>query len=406
MLTSFDDALALVLGSITREMPRETVPLVLALDRVLGAPIVANEDVPASANSAMDGFAIRAEDVTAASTERPIGLRVIGESAAGAPFPGVLSREDAVRIMTGGVVPRGADAVVEIESTSEADGIVQVRRPVDVGTSIRLAGEDIATGQEVIAAGKTITPGDIGVLASLGVSNVPVRVKPKVGLIATGNELVEAHQRPRRGQLRNSSLPALYALTQQAGAEPIDLGIATDDREDLIEHFESGLRYDVMVTTGGVSAGLYDLVQHLLPELGVEVKFHRVNIRPGKPVLFGTYGDGDERTLVFGLPGNPVSSLVTFRQFVIPALRALLQSTEPPRRLKARTQVAIAKQDDKRHFVRGILSRDVDGNLVVTTTGSQSSGVMRSMSLANCLIIVPESERSIAEGNLVDVEML
>jgi molybdopterin molybdotransferase len=405
-MISYSEALSSITNSIQRTMPMETVPLVLARGRILAQPIVAGENVPASANSAMDGYAIHAEDVSQASVESPATLRVIGEAAAGSVFDGMVGRGDAVRIMTGGLVPEGATAVVEVEATSEADGLVQVRRAVRSGESIRNAGEDVRAGAEVIAAGKRITPGDVGLLATLGITNVPVRVRPTVGILSTGNEIVEAFRVPGPGQVRNSSSPALYAACSDAGVEPIDLGIARDDRDELYDNLEQGLRFDVLLTTGGVSAGAYDYVQHLLPELGVEIQFHKTNIRPGKPLLFGTYGEGQDQTLVFGLPGNPVSSLVTFQIYVIPALRKLSGEVGQPTRIHARLTEEIRKHDSKRHFIRGILSNDAAGDLVVRKTGTQSSGAMSSMSLANCLIIIGEEVERVDAGKMVEVEML
>lgn len=405
-MIAFSDALRIILDNSRRELPVETVPLVLSLGRTLAAPIVAGEDIPSAPNSAMDGYAVRAEDLSTASVESPARLRVIGESAAGKVFQGTLGQGDAVRIMTGGLVPEGANAVIEVESTSEADGIVDARRTLRAGEAIREAGEDIRSGSMVIETGKKITSGDIGVLASLGVVNVPVRVKPKVGILSTGNEIVEPFRTPNPGGVRNSTGPALYAACAEAGAEPIDLGIARDDRDELEEKLEEGLRYDLLLTTGGVSAGAYDFVQHILPALGVDVKFHKVNIRPGKPVLFGTCGEGEHLTLVFGLPGNPVSTMIGFQQFVAPAISALLRRTALSFRLRATLMEPIRKRDDKRLFVRGMLRTGTNGTLEVGTTGTQSSGAMSSMSRANCIIILDEASRDIPAGTMVDVELL
>lgn len=405
-MISFSEALSIVLANSTRTMPVETVPLVLAAGRVLATSIIAAENIPPAPNSAMDGYAIHAEDVTSASVDMPIPLQVIGESAAGAPFAGVVGRGQAVRIMTGGILPEGATGVIEVEATSEAEATVLVRRAIRLWESVRPAGEDVQQGTEVIAAGKRLTPGDVGVLASLGIVNVPVRTKPIVGLLATGNELVEPFRTPSLGQIRNSSLPTLYALCNDFGAEPIDLGIAGDDRDALLEAIEQGLRYDLLVTTGGVSAGEYDLVQHILPELGVSVQFHQVNIRPGKPVMFGTYHVASERTLVFGLPGNPVSTAVTFHQFVLPAMRAMLGMTEQPVRMAARLRSPIKKTDSKRHFIRGIFSTDEAGFPTVATTGTQSSGALSSISKANCLIVLAETNGFQETGDIVTIELL
>lgn len=405
-MLDYTSALRIVLDNCREDRPVETVPLVLSLGRVLAGPVVAAENIPAAANSAMDGYAVRAEDLAGASPERPARLAVVGEASAGTLFRGTLGQGEAVRIMTGGLLPEGANAVVEVEATSEADGIMEARRALRLGESIRNAGDDLRAGAVAIETGKRITPGDIGVLASLGVVNVPVRVKPKVGILSTGNEIVEPFRTPPPGGVRNSTGPALYAACMEAGAEPIDLGIARDDREELEEKLEEGLRYDILLTTGGVSAGIYDFVQQILPALGVQVHFHKVKIKPGKPVLFGTYDEGEHRTLVFGLPGNPVSTLVTFRQFVAPALAALLHRRDAAIPLRARLETPVAKRDDKRHFVRGILAAASDGTLTVSTTGSQSSGAMSSMSRANCLIVLPEESASPAPGDMVLVEMM
>ncbi len=356
-LISYSDAVAIIHQHTTRELPVETVPLVLAAGRVLASPLVAEENIPSRPNSAMDGYALLAEDLAGASVEQPARLRLIGESSAGSLFQGCVGRGEAVRIMTGGVIPDGANAVIEVEATSEADGIVEARRGVRPGASIRNVGEDMAAGDEVIAAGKKLTPGDIGVLASLGVVNVPVRVKPKIGILSTGSEVIEPFRSPAPGQVRNSTAPALYAACMELGAEPIDLGIARDDREELEEKLEEGLRYDILITTGGVSAGAYDYVQRILPELGVEVRFHKVAIKPGKPILFGTFGDGDQRTLVFALPGNPVSTLLTFREFVAPAVRTMQRRLDESG--ATFNEACSASTEVKRKFV---LRQKIDGS--------------------------------------------
>lgn len=401
----YREALRIILDEIRDTLPTETTPLVLSAGRVLAQDIVAAENIPSMPNSAMDGYAVCTTDLAQASSQDPIQLRVIGEVAAGAPFAGEVNSGEAVRIMTGGIIPNGADGIIEVESTSEENGVVSVHRSILPGNSIRSAGEDIQAGQVVIAKGKKIGPGDIGVLASLGVTNVPVRVKPKVAILSTGNEVIEAHKTPSPGQLRNSSGPALYAACVETGGEPIDIGIAGDDRDQLEDGLEQGLRFDILLTTGGVSAGAYDLVQHLLPELGVEICFHKVNIKPGKPVLFGLYKEGGQRTLVFGLPGNPVSSLVTFYGLVAPAIRAMLGAWPEPLQLSAELEEDIIKKDGKRHSIRGIL-RHHQGSLLVRTTGTQSSGAMSSMSKGNCLIIVDEETSEIRKGTLVTVELL
>lgn len=407
-MIAYSEAIREVLHNVRAQLPSETVPLVLSLGRFLAEDIVAAENIPAAANSAMDGYAIRANDSAEATEQNPARLHLIGESAAGNLFTGKVGAGQAVRIMTGGILPEGADAVIEVESTSEEEenGSVLVRRTIRPGTAVRKAGEDVCTGEHVIPKGKRITPGDIGVLASLGVTNVPVQVKPKVAILATGDEVVEPHRQIAPGQIRNSSGPALYAACVLAGAEPIDLGIAGDNRQDLEEGLENGLRFDILLTTGGVSAGRYDLVQNVLPEMGMTVCFHQVNIKPGKPMLFGVYEEGEQRTLVFALPGNPVSSLVTFHGFVAPAIRAMLGADPEPFRLAAQLEHPIDKHDQRRHSVRGVLRPEENESLTVRTTGTQSSGAMSSMSRANCLIVVDETTSTLEAGTTVTVELL
>ncbi|MCE2503256.1 MAG: molybdopterin molybdotransferase MoeA [Chlorobi bacterium] len=405
-MISYSEALQTILDEVITPLPSERVPLVLSLGRTVAEGIVATEQIPAYNNSAMDGYAVLSEDTRAASQKSPARLRVIGEAPAGAPFQGSVEPGTAVRIMTGGIVPDGANAVVEVESTEEKEDTVHVLRSVSVGSSIRLAGEDIKIGEEIIPVGKRLQPGDIGVLASLGITNVPVRIKPKVGILATGNEVIEPHRKPEPGQLRNSNGPALYAACVRAGAEPIDLGIAEDDRNELLDSLETGLQYDLLLTTGGVSAGDYDLLQTLLPELGVKVRFHKANIKPGKPVLFGLRQEGERKTLVFGLPGNPVSSLVTFQVFAVPAITSMLGEKTEGDGMTALLEDEITKKDNKRHFMRGVLQFSEDGNPTVSITGTQSSGAMSSMSKANCFILIDEETQHVGPGEPVRVKLI
>ncbi len=405
-MLSYQEALSIVLREAAeRELSVETTPLVLSSGRVLANDIVANESLPSADNSAMDGYAVVASDTVGATSESPVTLRVVGESAAGAPFSGFVDRGMAVRIMTGAVVPDGSDGVVEVEVTEEGDGYVTIRKEIPAGRSIRRIGEDVKSGSVAIDSGRVITPSMVGLLAALGVTNVPVRVKPIVGILSTGSELVEPHVFPAHGQVRNSSQAALYAACQEARAEPVSLGIATDDREELREKIEDALRYDIVVTTGGVSAGVYDYVTTLLPELGVNVLFHRIAIRPGGPVLFGVHGDREQKTLFFGLPGNPVSTLVTFDRIVRPAVSRLLRERDTSIELYATLDVNVRKKDGKRQFVRGVIEMR-DGELHARPTKTQSSGALSSIANANCLIVLEEEVREAPAGTRVPVWLL
>ena len=402
-MISFNTALTAILNSVRPSTGTESVPLILSLGRTLSSAITANEDYPAEANSAMDGFAVRAADTAGASKDAPVRLHIIGDAPAGKPCPLPLNPGEAVAIMTGGILPTGADAVVQVEVTRREGDDVLILRETPAGTAVRPAGEDIRSGEEILRAGRRITPADIGVLATTGHAGVPVRIKPKVAVLSTGNELVEPAHQPPRGHLRNSSGPALIAAVHAAGAEAIDLGIVGDAREELEEAIETGLQYDLLLTTGGVSAGEYDFVQHLLPEAGVTVAFHGVAIRPGKPLMFGTRDDGDLRTWVFGLPGNPVSSLVTFEIFVRPLLRGLLGQDPHTPTFRARLRGSITKRDDKRHFQRALLTVAEDGHWQAEPLYNQSSGAMSSLSRGNGLIVVPEDAREVGDGEMVEV---
>jgi len=402
----FDSARRTVFDAAQPRQPTETVPLVLAAGRILAQPITALEDIPSAANSSMDGYAVRAADVAGAVGNNGTTLRVLGEAAAGKPFEGTVEPGTAVRIMTGGLLPHGADAVVESEAAEEGEDVVLVRRAVQAGHAVRPAGEDVRAGEVVLHPGKRLVPGDIALLGALGVVNVPVRVRPIVGILSTGAELVPPHAVPGAGGIRNSTGPALYAAVTEAGAEPIDLGIVGDDRDALAERIEEGLRYDVLITTGGVSVGAHDLVREALELHGVEVQVHGVAIKPGKPFLFGVHGAGQAQGYVFALPGNPVSTLITFHLFVRPALLGLMGATGRDRVIRAVVDEAVSKSDTKRHFVRGVLGVNDRGEQVVRTTGTQSSGAVSSMGRADCLMVLPEASNGVERGDEVDVLLL
>ncbi len=304
--------------------------------------------------------------------------------------------------MTGGMIPTGADAVVPIEATNaNGGGSVLVASPVQSGQHIRLAGEDIRRGETILERGTVIGPPQLGVLASLGHTKVPVFRKPLVRILATGDELVDVNRNPKEGQIRNSSTETLAAYAAQEGGEPDSLGIVPDKRRRLKSRIKEGLDGDILLITGGVSVGKYDYVKEVLEELGVEIKFWKVNIKPGRPLVFGQF----KRTLVFGLPGNPVSTSVTFLQFVRPALHKMGgRAPSPPLSIHALIDHDFSKSDGKRHYVRCIVE-SIDGQLRARSTGTQSSGVMSSMSKANALMIIPEDVTHLQQGDSVQVEM-
>lgn len=406
-MNTAEEALNIILGSVAL-LPDECVPLLRAHQRVLAQAIVADGDVPFFDNSSMDGFALSSADTRSATEIAPVTLQVVGEVAAGSTFSQAIPEQSAVRIMTGAPIPPGADAVLELEAVVAKNGSVQLGKPVATGRNIRKKGEDILAGSTAVERGTFLRASHMGVLASLGVTTVPVYRKPFVALLTTGNELVGVDQKPQAGQIRNSNAFSLWGLTEESGALPVNLGTARDDEEELALKLREGLQQDMLVTSGGVSVGAYDYMLKLLGQIGVDIKFWKVNIKPGMPLLFGVHHDSArQRDIpVFGLPGNPVSTIVTFLQFVRPAIHKMTgREHAKPIRLAATLEHDFQKKDVKRHFVRGIV-RNENNRFVVHSTGSQSSGALTSMVKANCLIVIPEERMEIKAGEEVDIELL
>jgi molybdopterin molybdotransferase len=376
----------------------ETVALRQARGRVLAEEVRSERDVPPFVNSAMDGYAVRARDVAQASAPQPVRLRVLGEIRAGAAPPGAVQPQTALRIMTGAMIPEGSDAVVRVEDTTEQDGTVEVRVPVAAGTSLRAAGSDLHRGDLLATAGRVLTPGLIGVLASAGRIAVQSIRRPRVLLLTTGDELREPGEALGPGQITNTNRYTLLAAVEEAGGIVIDAGVARDELGDLTERLEGAGETDLVVTTGGVSMGAYDLVRGLLEERGA-VTFWQVALRPGKPLMFATVG----RVPLIGLPGNPVSSLVAFELFVRPALLKLQGRTDLERpRLTAVTEVALQNPPHLEQYFRGIARRDGE-RIVVRLTGDQGSHVLRSMADANCLVVVPLGTSQVPAGAPVEI---
>jgi molybdopterin molybdotransferase len=376
----------------------ETVALTSARDRVLAEEVRSERDVPPFANSAMDGYAVRALDVAEASATRPVRLRVIGEIRAGAAPPTAVQPQTALRIMTGAMIPHGSDAVVRVEDTAEQDGTVEVRVPVAAGTSLRPAGSDLHRGDLLATAGRVVTPGLIGVLASAGRVAVRCIRRPRVLVLTTGDELREPGEALGPGQITNTNRYTLLAAVQEAGGIVIDAGVARDERRDLIDRLGAAGETDLVVTTGGVSMGAYDLVRGLLEEREA-VTFWQVALRPGKPLMFATVGG----VPLIGLPGNPVSTLVGFELFVRPALLKLQGRTDLERpRLTAITEESLENPPHLEQYFRGIARHD-GAQIMVRLTGDQGSHVLRSMADANCLVIVPLGTSEVAAGSPVEI---
>jgi len=381
----------------------ERVSLFSGPGRVLAEDVTARHDVPPHNNSAMDGYAVRSEDVQGASPEKPVLLEVIEDLPAGYVSRQPVGPHQAIRIMTGAPIPEGADAIVRVEDTQSGSGRhVMILTAVPPCYDLRLAGEDIQKGQVILRSGKMLRPAEIGVLASVGRSTIQVYQRPQVAVLATGDELVEIDEPLQPGKIINSNSYSLAALVRESGAIPIQLGIAGDTRDELEHAFAQGLRADVLISSGGVSVGDYDLVKEILQQGDSEMQFWKVRMKPGKPLAFGNIAGKP----TFGLPGNPVSSMVSFEVFVRPVLLKMMGHTAIYRAFaSAALQEDFHKSDERKHFVRVVLSKK-DGMYVASTTGAQGSGILRSMSLANGLAVIEEERMIVKAGEEVPVMLI
>ncbi|HEY0635767.1 MAG TPA: molybdopterin molybdotransferase MoeA [Gammaproteobacteria bacterium] len=376
----------------------ETVFLRSALDRVLYDDQRSPIDVPNYRNSAMDGYAIHFSDLQA---QGEITLSVIGSAFAGQPFAGQVGSGEAVRIMTGAVLPEGADTVVMQEQTVRDGDQLRITTAHRQGDNVRGIGEDIARHSVVLQKGRRLTPADLGLLASLGIAEVRVRRKLRVAFFSTGDELRSLGQALGAGQIYDSNRYTLHGMLTHLGVELIDMGVIPDRREAVSDAFQSASAIaDVLITSGGVSVGEADFVKETLDALG-QVNFWKISMKPGKPLAFGKVG----QTIFFGLPGNPVSAMATFYQLVQPALRQLMGATETlPLTLKVPCATPLKKSPGRQDFQRGILERGDSGELTVRTTGHQGSHILSSMSHANCFIILPGEWGNVEVGTLVEVQ--
>ncbi len=378
-------------------LPTERVDILAAVGRVLASDVHADEDLPPHANSAMDGYAVRANETAQAAPESPTRLRIVGDLPAGAVPRQAVTPGTAIRIMTGAPLPPGADAVVRVEDTDQQDGYVRVYVRVDPGNYVRPAGEDVRAGTLALERGTALRPQEIGMLAALGHSRVAVARKPRVAILATGDELISLDEPLTIGKIRNSNSYSNAAQVIQHGGEPLLLGIARDTTEALTGKLKAGLKEDVdlVLTSGGVSVGDFDLVKEVLATEG-EIDFWRVRMKPGKPLAFGhlrtcpSQGSGARPVPVLGLPGNPVSVMVSFEIFVRPVLLKMQGARHWERPTVAATLMDdIPHKDDRRHFVRVWLTWQ-DGEYRAYLTGAQGSGILSSMVKANALAIIPE----------------
>lgn len=411
-LSDYDpDALPLalarrVIGELAQPVADvETAALCEALDRVLGADVDAAIDVPSADNAAMDGFAFAAAELTTAAGNE-VDLTVIGAALAGHPYPSAAAAGQCVRIMTGAVMPPGLDTVIPYELVEESHA--RIRFPaanVSAGANRRLAGEDIARGSVALGAGRRLRAADIGLLASLGVAEVPVRRRLRVAFFSTGDELRPLGAPLPPGCVYDSNRHTVRAMLQRLGVEPIDLGIVPDTRAALAHALDAAAQADAVISTGGVSVGDADFVREVLAERG-ETLFWKIAMRPGRPFAFGRLKGTAHAPLFFGLPGNPVAVMVTFYQLVRDALLRLAGAEiTPATRLLARSTRAIPKRARRTEFARGVAEREAGGGWQVTPLGAQGSGILSSMSKANCFIVLEPEQGPVAVGDDVEVTL-
>ena len=401
-LTPLQEAQRIVLEAAA-PLGLEKISLIEALSRVLGEDIVAARDNPPWDNSAMDGFAVRAEDIKQDhAIGKPVTLTIIEDVPAGKMPTKTVGPGQAIRIMTGAPVPNGADTVLKVEETEPTQHSVRVFKPEPRGSNIRPQGEDVKKGDCIIAKGTQIRPGEAGMLAILAKSFVMVYQQPRVAILSTGDELADLDERFSEEKIINSNSYGIAAAVKEAGGTPILLGIARDNPASLKEKITHGLAADIIVLSGGVSMGDYDFTKAVFKDLGAEMHFWKLAIRPGQPLAFGKI----QGKLAFGLPGNPVSSMVTFEQLVRPAMLKMGGHRSYGRPVvQALFQEKFSKRNDRRHFLRGVLTTD-DGVFKVRTTGDQGSGILTSMVKANCLIDLPEAVERVNPGDVVTVQLL
>ncbi len=398
-LLSVAQGRARILAAVEPVKTSETLPLREALGRVLAGAIVAPLNVPSQTNSAMDGYAVRAVDLPEEGVRE---FQVPGTSWAGRPWLIRIEPGQAVQIMTGAMVPEGADTVVMQEQVERDGDRVRIGSGHSCGQNVRAAGEDIAAGQQVFMAGKRLTAADIGVLSSLGLAEVAVFRKLKVAFFSTGDELRSVGETLGPGEVYDSNRYTLYGMLSKLDVNIIDMGVVRDRRELIEQAFNTAASTaDAIITSGGVSVGEADFVKETLEKLG-KMSFWKIAMKPGRPVAFGHIGEA----VFFGLPGNPVSVMVTYFQFVRPALLKMSGETAPPIvfTLRARAGSSLRKRPGRFEFQRGILEQSAPGEFIVHSAGAQGSGILRSMSKANCFILLDPDRTSVEPGEEVEVQ--
>ena len=391
-------ALARMAAAVPAPVGTEQVALRAALGRVLAEEILSPVNVPSHTNSAMDGYAVRGTDLPASGETT---LAVVGTAYAGNPFAGSVEPGQCVRIMTGAMMPPGADTVVMQEQVARNGETIRLGEGHRTGQNVRQAGEDLAAGRPALPAGQRITPAELGLLASLGVAEVRVQRRLRVAFFSTGDELRSIGELLAEVEIYDSNRYTLHGMLSRLGVEALDMGVVRDRPELMREAFErAAAMADVVITTGGVSVGEADYVRETLAALGA-VNFWKIAMRPGRPLAFGRLRDA----VFFGLPGNPVAVMVTFYAFVQPTLRRMLGEPDGTAlRFRVPSAQPLRKRPGRTEYQRGILHRDEDGQLVVRTTGAQGSGILKSMSQANCFIVLGHDQGSVAAGDPVEVQ--
>ena len=414
-MISVEEALEKVLSYVD-VLEAEEVPILESLGQVLVEDIASHIDIPPLDNAAMDGYAVRANDTHGASDQSPRLLRVIDTVSAGSISQQKVTPGTAIRIMTGAPVPEGADSVIRFEDTDEEQrqrsgaGEIGILCELTPGLNIRKAGEDIARGAIVLRKDTVLRPAEVGVLASLGMSKVNVIRRPVVAVLATGNELVDIDRPLPTGKIYNSNTYSVASLVRRYGGIPRILGIAFDSEDSLVTKLRQASDADMLITSGGVSAGDYDMVKDVLASEG-EITFWTVRMKPGKPLAFGTIKGTDKkgntkRIPHLGLPGNPVSSMVTFELFARPAMLKMMGKKNLAKPVvEAVLEEPVANTDGRRCYIRAIVTKR-DGQYYAHLTGPQGSGILTSMSLANGLVVVPEDTAGVKAGEVVKVIML
>lgn len=396
---SVEEARARILAEVDPVRELETLAPRSALGRVLAQDIVSPLNVPAHTNSAVDGYALAGADLPVEGRKE---FHVVGTALAGRPYAGAVAPGQCVHVMTGAPMPAGTDTVVFQEQVQASGGRVSIGADPDRGRNVRAAGEDLAQGQVALAAGKRLMPAELGLLASLGFADVPVYRRARVAFFCTGDELRAVGEPLEAGQIYDSNRYTLFGMLARLGVEILDMGVVHDKREAVSRAFsEAAANADAVITTGGVSVGEADYVKQTLDALG-QMSFWQVAMRPGRPFAFGRLGGA----AFFGLPGNPVAVMVTFYQFVQLALRRIMGEPAPslPPAFRARCTGRLNTRLGRTEFIRGILDRDENGELVVQSTGGQGSGILSSMSVANCFIILPPGCGNTEPGAMVEVQ--